>query len=101
MRESQFNIPTSLQAHENGYITVVDEKVWIPDYFRENKLIAPCLVEIKDNNNLGVIRFLVTTEEHQLNRATVDVKAHFINEDDFKANQVVIIQWNGLISRVY
>ena len=58
------------------------------------------MVEIKDNNNLGIIRFLVTKEEHQLNRATVDVTAHFVNEADFKAHQIVIVEWNGLLSEV-
>lgn len=88
------------QAHKNGYVTFADEKVWSPGYFRENKIIAPCIVEIKDNNNLGIIRFLVTSKEHQLNRATVDVTAHFIKEADFKARQIVIIEWNGLLSQV-
>lgn len=63
-------------------------------------MMAPCMVEIQDNNNLGVIRFLVTSEEHQLNRAKADVYAHFANEADFKARQVIIIEWNGLLSEV-
>ena len=58
------------------------------------------MVEIKDNNNLGLIRFLVTSEEHQLNRATADIVTHFANEADFKAQHIVVIEWNGLILQV-
>ena len=95
-----FTLLVLFQAHRNGYVTFADEKVWSPGYFRDNKLIAPCMVEIKDNYNLGIIRFLVTSEEYLLNRATVDVTSHFVTEADFKAHQVVIIEWNGLLSQV-
>ena len=62
--------------------------------------MAPCMVEIQDNNKLGFISFLVSKEEYQLNRATAEVSAYFATEIDFVAKEVVVITWNGLLSQV-
>eukprot|EP00795_Rhopilema_esculentum_P002549 gene2549-745_t len=90
---------TAIYAHTNGYVTFADEKIWIPSYFSQNKVMAPCMVEIQDNNDLGSIRIAVTSREEQLNRANYDVYAHFAREKEFRAKAVVVVTWDGLLSQ--
>ena len=62
--------------------------------------MAPCMVEIQDNNDLGSIRIAVTSKEEQLNRANYDVYTHFAREKEFRAKTVVVVSWDGLLSQV-
>eukprot|EP00794_Sanderia_malayensis_P020432 gene20432-22446_t len=89
----------SIYAHNNGFVTFKDIKVWSPDELKKNEAFAPCMVEIQDFNNLGKFSIHASRDPSELFRATSDVFAHFTQHSDFVARELVVITWHGLPSK--